>query len=179
PLPAELADRVVRGPADDRSHDLAAIGERPVGAGPGRVAEEVRITRGVGEIVEAAVFVHPRGFEEAPPVVAREQRTAFFVEDLNLAWRLREMLQVGGETRDTGPQRRSLGRRLEVIRRIFVVAVLLELPTPDAAEIHVELAVLVFEHGGVDRVGAGDRSGLGGEGARGRVAGGDADLEDA
>src|SRR5690606_32182173 len=68
PLAAELHDRVVRGPADHRGEDHAAVGERTVRIVGRGIAQLVGVAGGVRQVVRAVVLVHPRAFEVAARV---------------------------------------------------------------------------------------------------------------
>ena len=175
----ELADRMVRRPADHRGHDLAAVGEGAIRAIPDRIAEQVGIARRVGEIVLAVVPVQPGRLEITALVVASEQGLAVLVEDEDRARAFCELRHVGREPRHPRRERFLVCFRLFVCRVIRIVAVLLQLPAPDSAEIHVEGAVDVLEHRRIDRIAAFDRLRLGHEGTGRVLADGDADLEDA
>src|SRR5690606_20187229 len=64
PAPLELQDRMVRGPADHRFEDAAAIGERPIRVVRHRPAQQMGVAGGVGQVIAALVPVYPGGLEE-------------------------------------------------------------------------------------------------------------------
>src|SRR5690606_17060294 len=127
-----------------------------------------------------AALVDPGRLEEAPVMIAAEDRVARLVEDLHVARRLGEGLHVRAHARDLGAQRRLvvLLQVARADRRIVPAArPVLQLATPDAAEVHVELPVGVLEYVRIHREAARDRLGLGLEWAHRRAAAGDAYAE--
>src|SRR5690606_23492449 len=124
PLALEFANGVVSRPADHRFENLSLIRERPVRIVADRVAEEVRVTRGIREVVLATVLVHPRRFEEATRVIPGAQRLAVLVEDHHFTRRLGELLHVWGLPRNAGPERRLIVCWLFIALVVHVVTVL-------------------------------------------------------
>ncbi|CAB5370613.1 unnamed protein product [Rhizophagus irregularis] len=124
----------------------------------------MRVAGRIGVIIVPAALEHPRCLEEAPVMVAAQDRLALFVEDHRIARRLGEALHIGIHAHDLAGQ-----RRLIILVQIGIAAIgiegailpALELPAPDAAEIHVALAVLVSEHRRIHREAARNRLGLG------------------
>src|SRR4051812_40542569 len=87
----------MRGPADHWLENAAAISEgapRFVARG---IDEIMGVARGIREVVNAVVFVHPRPLEIAAVVTACEQRLALFVENAEFGDVTLEGLHVGAE----------------------------------------------------------------------------------
>ncbi len=123
--------------------------------------------------------MHPGAFEEPPRVIVRAQGLAVFVQDDDFARGFGQRRHAGVEPGHARAKRGCIADGFLVGRIVAVVAVLLQLPAPDAAEVEVVLAVVVVEHRRVDRIGARDGLGFGDERTFGVVGGRHADAEQA
>ena len=94
-------------------------------------------------------------------MVAGTQRPTVLVKDDDLARGLGELRHVRAQARHPRPQRGFVRGRLVVVRGVGVVAVFLQLASPEPAEVQVVAAVLVGQQRRVDRVAALDRPRLG------------------
>ncbi len=164
-------------PSDDGGEDDALIGEGAVGVVTDGIAEVVGVAGAVGEVVFAVVLVYPGGFEEAVGVVGLEG-FAVFVNDEDGAWLFGKFEHVVAQTGYAGGECGFVAFGQIGTFEGFVVLVALELSAPDAAEVEVLLAVVVFQDGYVDGVAAHHGCGLRDEGAFGAVGYGDAEAED-
>ena len=81
PLSFIFYDGMVCSPAHNRSKDNALISERSVRIIASGVAQTMRITSGVGKIIFTVILMHPAGFEETAPVIARGQRFTVFIQN--------------------------------------------------------------------------------------------------
>src|ERR1700722_8489078 len=112
------------------------------------VCEKVRIASRISEVVQTVSSKHPGGFKEPAIVITAKQRLAMFVEHHNILRWFREMFHIRGESRDLRHQRR-LAVLMQVGRSAFLELIrspVFKLSSPDAAEVHVALAVCVGEH---------------------------------
>jgi hypothetical protein len=182
PLPLELGNGMVRRPALDRLQDAILVSERPQRRVTNRIRQVVRVAGRVREVVLAVVLVHPGGLEEAPVVVAGVDRLAVGVVDDQVLHIAGEGVHVVAQLRHARHQSGFVAGGFHVCVSIaveFATSPALQLAAPDAAEVEVCLAVVVYEAGRVDAVAAGDVVLVGLEGAFGLVGDGDTDPEDA
>ncbi len=103
---------------------------------------------------------------------------AVLVEQDDVFRRFGETHHVVADPRDLRAQRRLILRRIDVFGLVRPDGPALQLPAPDAAEVHVVLAVGVLEDRRVDAVAALDGSGRGRERAGRVVADRRADTKD-
>lgn len=184
--PLELNNGVVRRPPQDRLQDPAGIRERTRGTRPRGVAEVVRVTRRVAEVVRPVLLVHPCGLEKAlVVVVGQDLLSRRGVQDLNLLHLALELEHVVGQLAHLGAEgidpltTRLFGPGPALVKNVVAFLVALQLPTPQPAEIQIRTPVVVHKRGGVDAEAPLDRLGLGLERSLGLVPDGDADAEDA
>src|SRR5690606_2963252 len=168
PLAFKLTNGVVGCPAYYRSQNLALVSERPVGVVTGGIAQEVGVTSGVRQVVIALILVHPGAFEVTASVVASQQRLALLVQNHHLAGSFCKLFHICRQACNPRTQCRLISSRFLIIRTVDVVAIVLQLTAPEAAEIHVVFTIVITEYGRVDGIAAFDGLRLRGEWA-GRV----------
>ena len=172
-----LQDGVVRGPAEHGLEDAALVGVRSVRIVGHGVDDVMGRAGGIGEVVFAVVLVQPRIFEIAAVLVAGLDRGTVFVEDHDVARCLGELEHIVLHEGDLRADGVFVPGRLRAVRIELAGAVFFELAAPEAAEAHVDLAVVVHERARVDAEAAGDALGFGLERAFRDLAGGNAEAE--
>src|ERR1700733_7079201 len=169
----------MRGPALHGKQEMTFVLEGPLRRLTGRIREKVRVARRISEVVEAVALEHPGSLEEAAIMVATKQRFAVFAQYEHVARRFGKVLHVGSQPCELRHQRG------------FVILVsicgrpgnetsagpVLELPSPDPAEIHIALAIRVCEDRRINAKAALDRFGLSLEGPQGIARRRDSDAE--
>ena len=187
PLTLVLHDAVMGGPSHDGLEDDALIGEGSVRIVTHGIAQVMGVASAVGEIILAVHLVHPGSLEEAVRI-AGLQRFAFLIDDDDGTGSLSELQHVVGHAGHAGGYGVLItfgqhgGTEILLTDRSggfeLVVAVPLQLTTPDATKIAVDLVVVVLEDAGVDAIGTNDGCGLRDEGTFGFVGHGHAKVED-
>ena len=145
-----LYNGMVRGPTHYRSEDDTLIGERSVRIVADGVTQAVRIAGGVGEIIFAVVFVHPTGFEETAFIVASRQRFAILIQNDNGFRLFCKFQHIFAEFGHTSGESLFVAFGQNGTFQSFIVAIALQLATPQTAEIHVEITVSIIQDGRVD-----------------------------
>ena len=120
----------------------------------------MRIAGGVGEIIFAVVFVHPTGFEETAFIVASRQRFAILIQNDNGFRLFCKFQHIFAEVGHTSGESLFVAFGQNGTFQSFIVAIALQLATPQTAEIHVEITVSIIQDGRVDAVTAFHRIGL-------------------
>ena len=178
PLSLELDNAVVSCPTYNGIKDDTLVSERTVGIVANGIAQEVAIASRVREVVLSIIFMHPRCFEEAVWITSL-QGLSILIENDDRACSLGKAHHIVAHANNIAGNSWSIrlgkelslvvGSRTEVDETI-VVAVLagdrfkavierappLQLSTPEAAEVAVNLSIVILEHAGVDGEGATD-----------------------
>jgi hypothetical protein len=178
PLVAVLDDGVVGGPSDDGGEDNAFIDEGAAGVIGDGVTDLVGVAGGIGEIIGVAVTVHPRGFEKTVGVFGEKGRAGFtqYLNGKGFSVELEHVFREADNPRFEGGVF-AFGE--DGAFHVFIAQITLELPSPEASEIHIISAVFfVFEDSGIDTVTAAYRIGLRDERTGGLISDGYADAED-
>ena len=199
PLALVLYDRVVSGPSYDGIQDDALIGERSVGVVADGIAQQVAVTRRIGEVVLAIVLMHPAGLKEAVGVTSLQGLTVLINDDKR-TWSLCKLKHVithayycAGNSGSVGLGKQLclvVGSGTQVDETIVVTVFAgdslkamiggvppLELSTPQSTEVAVYLAVVILEDAGVDRERATDRLILGNKRTFGLISNSNTQME--
>ena len=180
PFSIVLEDGVVIGPAFDRLIDDALIGERAIRAVTRRIDNLVRVACGIGQVICVPDTIDPGGLKEAAVMILCLDRVSVLIKDHHILRRFCEGDHIVSHFGDLRHQRdivwlvgfilicqRIIVDQIRVQVRIIIVFACrpaLQLAAPDAAEIHVVFAVIIFEDSRVHREGPFYGFRLGGEG---------------
>lgn len=178
PTAIELGDGAMSCPADDRLEKDTAKEEWTVGIVTYGVAHEMCVAGRVSEVVATFILMHPRCLKETVRVCG-SKRFARIVDDNDRARSLSKLKHVVSHASHAARQCLLVALGQVLHAKSHVVAITLQLSSPDATEVDVYLSIVVLKDAWVDGIGATDGVRLRMEGAFGLVGGGNAEVEDA
>ena len=138
-------------PTDYRRQNYPLVNKRSVRVIAYCIAQQMGITGRIRQIILAIVLMHPGCLKETMRV-AGFQRVSSSIRYQDGTRRFCKLQHIISQLYDTTRQGRLIIARQTRMLDCLIVAITLQLSSPDSTEINIDTAIIIFENGRVDAV---------------------------
>lgn len=170
PFPLILHNRMMRSPSHYRSKNNPLIDERAIRIIAYGIAQAVSITGRVRKVIASIVLMYPTCLEETTHIVTGRQRFTILAQYNHLPRHFGKLQHIFTQFHHTRRKRRFIISWEDGTLQCLVVAVALQLATPQSAEIHIIIAISIIKHSRVDAIATLDRCRLRNKRSLGAIA---------